>query len=766
MIENAQDYQGGYNCISIPDGMTIVYKEQIVEILKLLSHTGFPPFGALVLTFLATNSGAVDVAIKEIFTEVLEKHKNFASTEHINFKAAEAFLKTLLTLPAVYKKEQKRVELFIFLFETANHSLSKNYSKEILDFIQNDSFQLNACSEKAEVTMAAISKDINALALLHNRFPSVDALLKSWLKIEEVPVEPEDTEIEHFSDQPDFIQELMEEPRTFFMGSLIKRLWSRIQLPMHYVHPGEMPLGGISDITNKGKFDNMLISEFANDDLIFLHRIANKEALFIRRETTPEEDLRTRIFLIDITIKSWGTPKILSFATAFSFIHHPKNEMHFQPYALGESYTALHFDTKENIITGLQRTSPALDAATALEQFIDECEEENVEITFFTSPKSLGHQNIRRLFNLHHTKFGGVITSDSQGNVDVYKMKNGSKRLTKHIQLPLAELWANPPRKRERSQKKETLSDKNTVNYPLLYGFPTRVAINFADDTAGYVLQKNGDLFRSEHRNKGFKMIQRDIRFITGIKQQKIATMFHGELLVLFWTTDDYMIFKTHRKSYSYNFDLSRYRKPYVKHLIVHEGELYLVTKQYYSAAPSFIYFNILETGYTPIENPTDALQKTYRNYVSNQIGYFDGSVFTKITAITLTQDLEFVFNFKHCLDLVGSGGHFELIDKEERGLDNEFTVYLNNRNQKAILPEGSEIRIDKNGILCFKSANPTIPEFFIASYIGIGIALSTGEVFAGNDYFLPQDSQQKKIDIVRFDTEYVEPFIEHVLYS
>ncbi|PTX62879.1 hypothetical protein C8N46_102279 [Kordia periserrulae] len=757
-------FQGSYNCISIPQGMTIVYKEPVVEVLQLLSETGLPPFGALVLVFLATNSGEVDSAIKEIFAETLEKHTNFPTVGHIDFAAAESFLKTLRILPEAYKKGQKRVDLLVFLFEMANHSLSPKYSDEILDFIQNQSDELHVCSVKQEITVATLSKDINALALLHKRYPTVEALVQAWLKIEEVPVDPEDAEIEHISQNPDIIQQLIEDPKTFFMGSLVKRLWSGIQLPMHYSHPGEMPLGGISDITNKGKFDNILMSEFANDDLIFLHRIANKEALFIRRETTPEEDLRTRIFLIDTTIKNWGTPKILSFATAFSFIHHPKNNMYFQPYALGETYQQLHFDTKENVSTGLQLASPKLDAAEAIEKFIDECEEENIEITLFTVAKTLTHHNIRRIFNLHHKKFGGVITSDSQGNIDVYKLKNGTRSLSKHIQLPLAELWAHPP-KRKTSDKEVYTMAKDVINYPLLYGFPTRIGINFTDEHSAYLLQKNGDLFRTEDRNKGFQMVDCGFRFVTGISQQKFGVMFQGELLILYWNANNHMVFKTQHHTYSYKFDLSKYKNKVFTHLIVHEEEVYLVTKNYYSSPPVFTYFDIYEQRYTPIENPSKALEASYKAYLKNEVRYFEGSVFTKIKSITFTDDLELVFNFKHRLDIVTSIGYFDLLDEEEEMyLEDQATVYFRHRNQKVSLGGGSEIEIDKNGILIFRSGNPDIPTFYVASYIGINIALATDEEFAGADYFLPSNSMLRKIEIHEFDIKYVEPFISHIL--
>lgn len=767
VIEDVHDFSGGINCISIPDGMTIAYKEQIEEVLQSVAPVGFPPFGALILTFLATNTGEVRVAIDEIFSEILTQHTNFSNVDHIDFSAAQAFLQNLIALPAQYKKGKNRADLFVFLFQTANHSLSSKYTNDILTTIKNQNFELNSCSEKTDITVSALSKDVNALALLHKRYPTVDALLKAWLKIEDIPVEPEDTEVEYFSEDPDLVQELIEEPKTFFMGSLIKRLWSGIQLPMHYAHPGEMPLGGISDITNKGKFDNILISEFANDDLVFLHRIANKEALFIRRETTPEEDLRTRIFLIDTTIKSWGTPKILLYATAFALIHHPKNEMNFQLYALADTFQDVKFDTKVNIIEALQIASPVLDAATAIETFINQCEEENIEITFFTAPKTLQHANIRKIFNKYHDKFGGVITADSQGNIDVYKMKSGSKRLSKHIQLPLAELWANPTQRRKiRKKSNKEIPENDGVNYPLLYGFPVRSVVNFSDEKYTYVLQKNGSLFQTKTHAKGFRMLQKEIRFTTGIKQHKLATFYDGEVLLLYWRAGTFeMIFKTASKKCVFREDLREYKDVMIKNLICYEDEIYLVTKKYYSDDPVFTKFDLDERFYEKIEDPSAGLLKQHQDYLANQLSYFEGSVLTKITSITITKNLDLIFNGKHKLETGTDYAEYKLISTTGK-TDDEYTIYVNKRKMLGEFSNGSKITIDRNGIIKFESANDEIPTFYLASYIGISLAFATEDEFAGNGYFYADEFHQERIQVAQFRRKYLNPFLQNILDS
>ncbi|WP_430409008.1 hypothetical protein [Kordia sp.] len=761
VIENVSDYRGGINCISVPDGITIAYKEQIEEILKAISANDLPPFGALILAFLATNSGEVSKTIDEQFKKIQKTFEDDLLFKNVYFEEAQCFLETLISLPKQYKKNKNRIDLFIFLFQEVKHGLSNKYGEAIVTCIQNKAFELNQCGRQTEITMSALSKDFNSLALLHERYPTVNALLKAWGKMVPVEIAPEDAEIETISDSPDLIQQLIDDPKTFFMGNLIKRIWSGIQLPMHYVHPGEMPLGGISDITNKGKFDNLLISEFANDDLIFLHRIANKEALFIRRETTPEEDLRTRIFLIDTTIKNWGTPKILSFATAFAFIHHPKNEMNFQPYAIGENYIQLAFEEKIDIIEGLQITSPLLDASSAILQFIDECEEENIEITLFTSPKTLQHATMQHVFNVHHDKFGGIITADTEGNIDVYKLKNSAKRLVKHIQLPLQELWAKPPssrRKRQNTSQKEA----PIIEYPLLYGYPNGYLTHFFTADTGYVLQKRGALYRMNDHDRGFNLVRTDVRFVTGMKKPLIATIRNDEFIIVSCNSSNKIIVKGEFHSHTFTGDYSKQSNASVKNLLVHENELYLITKKYYSADPVFLKIDTKHTFIDEITQPSNELKEHYKRCIDNYFAYFPGSIFTKIRSITITKSLEFVFNNLHKLHISDDYFLFQLDRKEEGNA--AVATYISKTEFR--FSNGSKIAIDKKGILAFLSPNPEIETFYLSSYIEITLAMATKTEFAGNEYFLPEDSNLKVSSVKDFKRKYIDPFIVNIINS
>ena len=70
----------------------------------------------------------------------------------------------------------------------------------------------------------------------------------------------------------------------------------------------ELPLGGVSDLSNRGPLDRLLVSELANDELTLSVRVALNEALYLRREIAaapapePPGDPAGR------GVRMWGVP--------------------------------------------------------------------------------------------------------------------------------------------------------------------------------------------------------------------------------------------------------------------------------------------------------------------------------------------------------------------------------------------------------------------------------------------------------------------------
>lgn len=134
--------------------------------------------------------------------------------------------------------------------------------------------------------------EFSLIDLISRKFPTTQSILDAMAEMPEMAYEdlPElpSTSISERT-YKDFVEELMDDASTFQVGALIKPIWAGFKIPIFNAQPSSQPLGGISDLSNKGSFDKLLISEFANDDLVFLSRVANNEALYLEREMPPSQ---------------------------------------------------------------------------------------------------------------------------------------------------------------------------------------------------------------------------------------------------------------------------------------------------------------------------------------------------------------------------------------------------------------------------------------------------------------------------------------------
>ena len=72
------------------------------------------------------------------------------------------------------------------------------------------------------------------------------------------------------------------------MARIAGQLLAATQLPRSLSDREELPVGGVSDITNRGSLERLLLSELAHDDLTMAVRLALGEALYLRRKAPPK----------------------------------------------------------------------------------------------------------------------------------------------------------------------------------------------------------------------------------------------------------------------------------------------------------------------------------------------------------------------------------------------------------------------------------------------------------------------------------------------
>ncbi|MFO1007292.1 MAG: hypothetical protein U0929_15130 [Planctomycetaceae bacterium] len=110
------------------------------------------------------------------------------------------------------------------------------------------------------------------------------------------------------------IEELRNEDEFFGLMQVVRKLSAVLTIPRSLSTPDELPQGGVSDISNRGSFHQLLLSELANDDDTLTTRVALNEALYLRRETPPSQPVHERVLLIDTGIRMWGLPRLCATA--------------------------------------------------------------------------------------------------------------------------------------------------------------------------------------------------------------------------------------------------------------------------------------------------------------------------------------------------------------------------------------------------------------------------------------------------------------------
>lgn len=422
-------WEEGSTVASIPGCNTIAYRKYIEEVLEALLPQGLPPFGTILLAILATNPNG-----KESIGQVKAIMKKRLGQQDIKMPALD-FLDILASVPDEYKSGKKRMLLFQTIFEQCHNRLSTQKSAILLSRFKCDGNPAPiSCPE------GQWHEDLHPILLLNRKFPDVKSILEKMAPLplveEMLNLDIPDTGL---SSGPDFIEELIESPKTFHVGALIKRIWGGLHIPFHNILPSRQPMGGVSDLTNKGDLDRLLISEFANDDITFLSRLANNEALYINREIPPENNNRERVILIDVSIRNWGTPRIIAFAVMMAIARHPKTNIRCSAFVVGESCQPVSSGSVDEVIDGLQKLDGCLHAATGLEQFFREHKKSDQEVFFISSADATKYPAIQNILNRYHTNINYWIHTNAEGGISVYKRQHSSKRHIQDIKLNLGE---------------------------------------------------------------------------------------------------------------------------------------------------------------------------------------------------------------------------------------------------------------------------------------------------------------------------------------
>ncbi len=299
------------------------------------------------------------------------------------------------------------------------------------------------------------------------------------------------------------------------IARIAQTLSAVVQLPKPLSEPDEMPLGGYSDIANRGNLDRLLVSELAQDPEVLAVRVALNEALYLRRESPPKQPARRRAIFVDVGIRLWGLPRVFahSLALAFAMQSEPDAEVDLVTWDGAELLDA-EPDSREGLRDLLSRLCPGPEPGTAVAQFLERFQAagEDVDCVVITHSAVVADRQFRDVMRQNSESEFFLATVDGLGNFVLRAHNAGGSRELQHARLDLEKLLSGGSEisgadlLRNRSASLPLILRQ--TDFPLLLAMPIKPQNTVFDPKAGLVgYTKSGILAHWTNSNSGARML-------------------------------------------------------------------------------------------------------------------------------------------------------------------------------------------------------------------------------------------------------------------
>jgi hypothetical protein len=762
------------------NGSTICYRDELVSILQKLPAEAIPRIGT-VLMLLTACQGEFNLQQFAFLRRAADQFKD-ATLYDLLSKAIELF--NLLTkIPNELKSGERRADLINEIMAIPETWWSFHESREAMDELKSGRLDAMIAKEREEITKEEISADLQILADAVKRFPNSQSLeLKLRTGLAELP-EAVDIPVPKPSSS-NLFEELLNDPVTEGIARLYRRIISVLNIPMHSQNSGEQSYGGISDITNRGNYDRLLLSELAQDDLLLMARLVNNEALYFRREEPPDNPKRKRTILLDTTLKMWGLPRVFGISVALAFAHHSKHGEIIESYALGgEEYSEINLSTREGIIAALEKLHHGLDCGKALNTIVNEipASDQN-EYVLVISAQAFNSKEFHAALSAVKDELRFITTVDRSGELQFFECTKGRVRLLNTALLDLRELLntktiSSPVYKRNSADLPAFF---NYTPAPLLFpknklkGKPERF---FAIEDAGTItINQSQRVLLFPHKEKGA------YELLDYIERGTYTFGWDGDDIIYILVNNRQRHFQ---KLYNINkstfettgFDLS--------------GELNTVTAGFFRGSELFVR---TETGSSLVDCKTGKLvthiddnsyaadfnaAKNIKNAQGShlvqehvtQVGISYNNTMFKIKNLYIFKGrLSMgIYELRAALDgtiRISDHGSTEAGEHYSKEVNSGLRLLKNKevKFSKRVWQDGSEAIVDGRGFLHLKSSDKSLAEITIVLATGNRTSCwSSDGMVCGDDYYI-DTGRAKKIPVEDFYRNYIQKFIDRLV--
>ena len=318
------------------DGATIAFRQEVEAVLARLAPQGLPPFGAVAMLLAACRDGWDRSPGRDAFLRyatVFGQWRGGAgftpggSASQLVFqrvaRGIEDVVKGLDAVsgfaPDVRQSTEAKATLAEAVFEGSKaNRLSPEESGQVVramaDGISAERLTLRFSSSEA---LREFAGDADALREGLPRVGEKSLALRKTTGLDELP-RPPDLDLAPGERVRRLLAELRGDKDLAGLARLAQDLMAAVHVPRTLREQEELPLGGVSDLSNRGPLDRLLVSELAHDDVTLAVRVAVNEALYLRRESPPRNPPHRRAILIDSGVRMWGVPRVFGTAAALA----------------------------------------------------------------------------------------------------------------------------------------------------------------------------------------------------------------------------------------------------------------------------------------------------------------------------------------------------------------------------------------------------------------------------------------------------------------
>ena len=353
------------------DGTTIAFRAEVAAVLGTLAPTGLPSFGAIVL-LLAACRDTWSQSPEQLSTllGVHFYHREGDSRTDMVRGVSEG-LARIRALPRELRQPfPAKAALCQLVMEGGRIELPSHQAAAALTLLASQvPEEITTARSEWAYSIDALIRDLKFLRSALTRVDAEALRLRLRTGLDQLPL-PVEEELPLAERVRALLKTLDSDEELCGLARLAKQLMAAMTLPHSLLDHEELPVGGVSDIVNRGPLDRLLLSELANDDLTLAVRVALGEALYLRRESPPRTPPRQRGVLLETGIRSWGVPRVYSTAVALALAatdNHHSEVVAFR--ARGRLLEPVDLATREGLISHLEALDTELHPGAALEAF-------------------------------------------------------------------------------------------------------------------------------------------------------------------------------------------------------------------------------------------------------------------------------------------------------------------------------------------------------------------------------------------------------------